>query len=303
MNSPLIDWFFERRSELGLSFNYLEAPYGLIQCETFFSDGEFKYPGQSFSKNKKEALLKALAEMIERYYCISNKLSSDGIAVHTNVEKAQIHSVLELIEKDALAHYFFFNLKPIQIPTPSSYESIQKRVKFYSLPTLKNAQTVLCIYFDNNNGISLGAKSVFGDNLSLALGHAFMEAFIKVEKKDEILKEKSLLNLEDFQHLKEIGIVEHFRLGLSSTYSEQFLKQLNTGTKLKEEELINIETLNISHKNIELPKIFSSSPVLINKAQSDDLLQLKYGLLQENDYLENRYGKEKINSALPHCFA
>src|SRR3989338_3968986 len=103
-SKKLIDWALSRHQLLDLKVTKLtwvdEWIPGHFDFNTQISVGSEVFKGRGFSNNIEIAMVKSIAEALERAVCKYNGIHSSGVAAHTDKIQAQINAKTELIERD-----------------------------------------------------------------------------------------------------------------------------------------------------------------------------------------------------------
>lgn len=164
-----------------------------------------KVIGRGTDKNSELAFVKACAESVERFICVSNDIGSNGVAIHTNKEKAIEGAKKELVERFVMK-YLLSNNIPMNDVALEGLEQIsrkfsdnQSEIRFKQIRVNGLNVVLACISkgeLETVSSLYLG----FGCNeiLSLACEKALTESLINyVAFEDESQKEINNSNLFD----------------------------------------------------------------------------------------------------------
>lgn len=136
----------------------------IVDIEVNIKHGQQLFEGRGTDLNGERALLKAYSECLERICCYVNDIeSTNGCAVHSSLEVANINAKNELIERDAFLLYFVSESMPKEIPILN---------KFDELVHIKNAK-IKNFILKENNSLYVVLSVIFSKNFVIAgLGNA-----------------------------------------------------------------------------------------------------------------------------------
>lgn len=187
----VIDWILKNEARLNLRVTRLlwvnNWPLSLNDFEVSMVLENETYIGRGTDKNENVAFLKACVEAIEQFICKKNKISTNGVALHLDLNTAKIVAANELLERDAFFCYYLTQTK-FKEHKSEVFLEIQSmllknciELKFYSLPTFKNESTILATAKGLNNS-NLGVLIGLGHNQNqrTAERSSFMEAMRKI---------------------------------------------------------------------------------------------------------------------------
>lgn len=127
----------------------------LFDFEVNIKHGQHIFEGRGTDFNGERALLKAYSECLERICCYVNDIdSTNGCAVHSSMEEANINAKNELIERDAFLLYFVSESLPKEIVGLNKFDDLAKlknaQIKNYVLKENDSIYVVLSIIFSTN---------------------------------------------------------------------------------------------------------------------------------------------------------
>lgn len=269
------EWLLENQNAIDFKLREFTWTSGLLPG---FSDLEFTLDGETVGRavdrDPEFALVKAIAEGIERATCKHNGLkSSTGVAAHPMFATASELARLELIERVSFDYHFsrripFRKFKSINETSTLASESLAEvgiELSFYQLLSSPDT-TVLCAVAEGHNFerpfggiIGLGCHFQKEEAESSALSEVLINvAFVKQEKNVQ------QISAESFGNLLEPKPYDRFTLGLCCKYWRDIDFLLKGNSPLKE----RFPNITISFRELVKPERFSSSPLKVVQASS-----------------------------------
>lgn len=296
-SKKIIEWSLKYSEELSLQVEYYTGLKNyfpsLFDIGIFIKINGNTYYGRGSDDVEENAYCKALSEAIERsLLAIYNLESSNGLALHPNLNIAIRNAQDEIIERDAFfCHYLlnkgFFELKILDERIKSAICSTPFKVRFYELCKDKNSIGVLCSLNGKNFTKPFGniMGTAYGRELNSVAEKALIEAlrmFTFFNKNSESLP----ITEQDFLNLKDIQFSHHGKLALDLNYSEK-IERFFSSNKMS----INSSYSEDIFKNTILnPLLFPipDVPLFFVKSSSDFLQDIFTGITNEKSINWNR---------------
>ncbi len=124
------------------------------------------HTGRGVDQNSYRAFVKASSEAIERAFCFENKISSSGVATHSELALAKRNARDELVERDRFfCHYLTripFQEINFDIPEIDFFtirEKLKKRgvnLQVFEMNRLNHIRAIICISSGASAGMTLG---------------------------------------------------------------------------------------------------------------------------------------------------
>lgn len=303
--NAFIDWINEFSQKLGLEYSTFEWTRELddelydVQCR--FGGTEKTLAGRGTDHNKTSAIVKATAECLERYFLdqLTEADSSNGVAIHTERQAAELNALCELLERDSFFCHFltkspFDSVGESKVRESALCSSILNllsskgaEIRFGQMRTDSRFSGVVCAIFGthsaNGFGMTLGTsvKRTLEESIESALLESARSAvgYLSMES-----NELSALR-------KSAGWVcvtpeHHLLVGLDPSYAEKFKREffVNTAVYFEKSEL-DLGSVSISSF---MPILNDDSaamnpPLYLSRASSNDLLNLYFGEFVANE--------------------
>lgn len=289
------EWVLRNHKKLKLVIEEFQWPKEInisindIQVNIEF-DG-IKATGRSVDENESSALLKAIAESIERWVLQKYNLpSSNGIAAHTNLVEAQISARNELLERDNfLCHYL------TRTPWSHANKKILELNPIYKIAQINNFQIEIGwikSFLDQYVVISLAKNitqknnsNVQGIYLGLACTNTLEASILKSFNELTMTLGHALTNgksnpisLEQFNNLSEWGPEVHGKLALHKNNQNQFINSFHFSNDFNNHQdsiLQSNKQINFEYKQFDIPEVFN--PFIVVQAINPNLQNLFFG--------------------------
>ena len=282
-------WLFENRRELKLkAFVNIWVKDWLPGHEDVRVKLEIKgktFEGRGISTDQDSSFLIAGAEAVERAYCEDLGINSNGVALHTDKEKAKLNARCELIERDSFLCHFLTKTPFARVVLPSQFnidfKAITQKLKKQGVEiVLKRAiysqpQVVFCmarkIHRPHSFNCVLGLGSSY--DIKVALRKAMAECLSNLiwilhhhHRKTESVKEfKSKSHYHSIDHQK-IYYGDNSELNLDWIFNGKYSNEL-----LEMDEEIELSTLKAR------TPILREAPVSVVRAKGENLQNIFYG--------------------------
>lgn len=263
-------------------FDNILSPYRSIMISLKLSDEIIT--GIGVDQDPELALTKAYCEFFERWLMVTEKIvNSNGLAGHFCIEKAQINSEKELIERDA---YFFHHFNaiafepwdyPVQTRLNNIYDTIKTHglsIKFFKMLNFDNTYSVLCVL----EGEGATKVSPFGCLLGMSYENEICAASKKALLECYSMYISQIFNLgvraislQQFNIIEKPGVLDHMRLGLNIEYYKEYKKTFLPNKKkhsLSREENVHFDHLKLTINT----KMAPAQGLVVNYARSEDLI-------------------------------
>lgn len=285
----LAQWLFDNRNQLQLKTllatwvkDWIPGFHDIrVQLEV---DGK-SYTGRGIATDQDQAFLTAGAEAIERAYCDSLGIHSNGVALHTSEENAKLNAKMELLERDGILCHFLTKTPFANLEATSriniDFEQIKNRLKNLGVEiALKKVissypQIVLCIArkTEGENPFSciLGLGS--HENINVSITKAITECLSNVVWRLENKNVKTI-NIENFKNKSHHNSMDHQMLFLGNVSNlslDWIFNSKNSRIAVEAERQIELLTLE---SNISILK---EPPIIVVRAMSNDLQNIFYG--------------------------
>lgn len=318
MKREFEEWALKKSDSLGLkieNLNWLQEflPDWIDLSAKIQVEGK-EYYGRGHSQSRDKALLKAIVEAIERAICLETLETTNGVAAHTELNKAKENAFNELIERDLFLSHFL---------TATAFEAIEDSI--FSLPKtildfVQNQNTAVLFYRMKQTNVGTGIvcmishKSDWGCILGLSFGvddikdlclKAFLEGFRQyyhLQYKSEL---GNNLSLDQFFKKESWNFNSHQSLSLNREYFDQ-ISFLFKDSAVSPKGIVNYDIekfiFNVLYSK---RKLFDNIPLHIVSCIGNDVQTLTPGpFLPKNISTEGllRFG-EMLNEKmfkLPH---
>lgn len=284
-SKALINWFLSNSDKLDLQATKLEWP-ALFQTENIFDfevtltiNGK-KELGRGTAATEELAFLKAGAEAIERSICTLNRIPTEGVAVHTDEEKARAGAINEFIERDSLFCYFYsrtaFSMAPenVIVGLKAAYFNIFSKTEaagfrwsFYRA-SMDNTSIVVCICSGELTKQPLGARFGLGasSDIKAAARSSFLECIRNVAV--EMLGESKApaLTVDQFNKLPSPTSWDRLKLARNVEYWHSLKFLFGEIENPIPHKLPRIKIENLS----ALPALLAEAPIFCYRATLDD---------------------------------
>lgn len=247
-----------------------------------------EFLGRGGGSTSNEAIVKAMAEAIERAAIGYNDLStSNGLAAHFNSEEAKKNAKAELIERDQFFCHFLTKANAAPLDSSDFLSAQQGKLmklleekkietKFYKFQTSQEHFSVSCVVNGKNFNRPFGLIVGLGccEKLSVAAERAFLEALRSIVAASE-LGERVAISLKEFSALKVYSPKEHRMLASDLQYASQFSSR---GLVSHREEALRQEYEAFwFYKKLNLPPLLVESPFVVYQAINPRLQGLYFG--------------------------
>lgn len=240
--------------------------------------------GRGGDFNEELALVKGIAECLERIVCRREGMRSNGVAAHFDLSCAQQNARLEYLERDLffchyLTHQGFYHLKENDLN--AHYQKIiayyrQKKIKieFYALGESRWNKIVACCAEGENYNYPFGL--ILGMGSSYSAQEAQEKSFLECIRNVMAIEEGNLdidYTPGDFENEK-VSVMKHidYALDLKNFKNHQFLV---TGARpLKESKK---EKTNFSFTTYDLSEFAFPFSFWVVRAQEKSLQQAFWG--------------------------
>lgn len=305
-HDALIEWLDRNSNEVQVRFEKLSwtetwlPKFTDVQAELTWR-GQ-KYIGRGTAREESDAFLKAFAEAVERITVSHCKLkNSNGVALHSNLHKAQVAASNELIERDAILNHFYSQTRFSCINDPIEFENViralsLKNVKsgFYEARSIRGISTVMFfahgVRAEHPFGLIAGTASNSDRNQALmAAGLQALRTTVHVIQSGNGI-ETDLTS----------GPSLHQMNALAVDYAEWFEEKFLTGDVSK---FSPSSTPVIEFRELALPIPFSELPFFVVQAVSNDLQCLNFGPFDQTSLNLERlaeWGGLKISEKAAH---
>ncbi len=323
-SKKLIFWFISNQKKIDLAITTYSWGLGFAKKIYDFSVkikiNFITFEGRGTSYSEENALVKALAECLERSLISYNSLeTSNGIAVHTSYDLACINAKNEALERDSFFCHFLtetsfkkMNISEELIQKNGCAEAICKlnenkiSVNFYEMSTSMNMKAILCICHGST------AARPFGMTVGMSCGHDLFESIEKSflesircafhflnQNEDNIS-----LSIENFKLKNNHSELDHIHLCYDIDYAEKISKIYFSNEKCK---TLNILTESVGQIiNLKIPDIFQGLQIYGVKYFDKNLQDLYFGITvpQKINTQRIKYFSPKFNiynmTQIPH---
>lgn len=316
IENSLIDWIESKRGDLKLE----ATPLGWInEWIPGGSDINLKievegkeFVGRGTSGSQQLSFVKAFAEAYERVVAYSNNLrSSNGVAAHTEIEKAQLSAMREMIERDRYFNHHYLELPSKVIPNDhselqgaqtlfSKIESLNLNIEYRELEPFLQFRTVFVRLTGHNYKISFGSYIGLCSHLDFgsAVRHATYEA---VRKAAFFIYNEGAptMSLEEFLSTEVPHINDHGLLGRDLNYSQSLNYPVTdefTERFTEEFPLESFEFFQLNPQN----QILLDCPLKVVVCRNDNLTQL---VIREENLETLRGIRQKQPIQQPHIMS
>jgi hypothetical protein len=288
----LTSWLLENSENLNLQATEFTWPqeWGISDLFDFQVTIEIQgqtYVGRGTATNNDTAFLKAGAEAIERAYCGGHRISTLGVAVHTDDRQAKINSQNELFERDAFFSHYYLR-KPFTVF--DGIEVTQLKDRWSKAFEKFHSQGIECRFFEAGSSIQpvvlciisgITAQPQFGgiiglgssDNIAIATQSAFFEA---VRNAANIIQSNSVdqMSEQEFSKLKNPRSLDRQRLSKNVEYwrgVEFLFPRAGVGADILRSDINFAQTEMLTCPFVEL----QTAPVVVCRAQfpNQDILR------------------------------
>ena len=262
--------------------------------------------GRGTSHISNIALYKAFSEAVERYIFNKYELkSTNGCAVHFEIEMAKNNSKIELIERDLFGLFFNYEINlnnASKIPQLSKiYKYIESECYEIYHHSIKNNELFFIITFIRNKDIFFSGTSAGYQN-DQAIIHSTYEALRHFSHYiHSNYKPKNFDKRENFDKIIFDDYTDHGDLSLNSAYAKKIFNLINLAG-----HEININIPNsFEYSSIE-DKLLTKASLFFSKCENRQLLELPLGMYKISDSVKSRLQKynpeiNKLrNTDLPH---
>jgi hypothetical protein len=311
--NEFIAWINEFNQKLGLEYSMFDWTRELddelvdVQC-SFGSTGK-TLAGRGTDKSKESAIVKATAECLERYFLdrLTEADSSNGVAIHTERQAAELNALFELLERDAFFCHFLTKIPFSSVDDSKVRESALcssildllkskgAEIRFGQMRTDSRFSAVICAIFGAQSasgfGMTLGTcvKRTLEESIESALLESARSAVGYLSMESDLLTalRKSASGICSAPE-------HHLLVGLDPIYAETFKRDFfdNTVQPFDNSEL-DLSSVSIS---TFMPLLDENSadmnpPLYFSRACSSDLLNLYFGDFVANEKNLIRLGK------------
>lgn len=308
-------WIEQYNEKLGLEYSQFGWTQGLdaelhdIQCSLKFGGNQVLGRGTDVSENV--AIVKATAEVLERYFLdqLSVAETSNGVAVHTVQQFAELNATFELLERDAFLCHFLTKVPFSSVELPGIQESklfnsILKlleaqgaEVKFGQMNTDSRFKGIVCAIFGIHSASGFGMT--LGTSVRATLHESVMSSLI--ESARSAINYLSLNKEEVTAACRRESLLctspeDHLLVGLDPIYAGGFKKDFfDTGLSPSFECQLNLDKILVSSFQ-PLLNVGSTSinpPLYLSRASSSELMSLYFG-----DFLVSDWKMRRLRSFL-----
>ena len=296
--SKFIDWINEYSEKLGLEYSIFDWTRGLdaelydIQCSSK-SNGKI-LTGRGTDKDKDTAIVKATAEVLEGYFLdrLSEAVSSNGVAIHTERQFAELSALFELLERDSFFCHFLtktpFGSIDSTIVNDASLcrsildllESKGAEIRFGQMNTDSRFSGVVCAIFGTNSTNGFGMT--LGTSVKQTLHESILSALL--ESARSAVGYLSLTS-EEITTLRNAGNAvcstpeHHLLVGLEKNYADRFKRAFfDTPAPILEKSELDFNDISISSfmPLIDEDSTTINPPLFLSRASSKSLLNLYF---------------------------
>jgi hypothetical protein len=304
--SKFIDWINDYSEKLGLEYSQfdwtqeLDAELYDIQCSSK-SNGKI-VTGRGTDKDKDTAIVKATAEVLERYFLnrLTEADSSNGVAIHTERQFAELSALFELLERDSFFCHFltktpFDSIDSTIINEASLCRSILDlleskgaEVRFGKMKTDYRFSAVVCAIFGTHSANGFGMT--LGTSVKQTLKEGILSALLESARSAVgylSLTSEELTTLRSADNAACSTPEHHLLVGLEPNYSERFKREFfDTPAVAFEKSELDLDDVSISSF---MPLIDEDSnainpPLYLSRASSKSLLNLYFGEFVADDH-------------------
>ena len=262
---------------------------------------EFKVIGRGTSTCENTAIRIAFAEAYERLIVKENRLlSTNGCAVHLDVEKAKANALAELKERDCFLfhHHFGFNKNFKTVETPDNLLrlviDVSVNVETLQYKTIEDFFSITSIEFQE--GIVLGIS--LNTTPSISLEKSFIEAYRQYIYFNAF-STNNKYNYKNFGNLKNHNYNDHGNLLLDPDYIICYKEIFNNRT---EPDVYSVQSETFKFQLFH-SKLLPETPLSFVRAENQNLIDLYFGFLTEEQLNKRinstQYKPTKIH-LLPH---
>ena len=296
-------WFLGHHKELGLQVFQVtwvkDWLPGFYDFEIFIRIRNKTYIGRGIDSDEDLAFAKSGAEAIERSICDEHRISSCGVAVHTDRLLAQLNAKNELIEKDQFFCHYLVR-KPFKIIESESdipnidFHRIQHKLKkhgieiqIFEMLTVNNTRSIICLSKGKKIGLILGLGT--SEDLREAKQKAISECLINTVA--TLRGKVQPISLDDFMRLASPPTVYHRRVHLKNKALIQnhdwMWKGDNSPTKNETFNVDRFQYIEMRSKDILLKNV----PLIAIQCVNPDLQRSFYGPFDKRYINMNRLRK------------
>ena len=250
------------------------------------------YEGRGVALSQKQAITVCIAEALERFAINyqNKKYTSNGCAIHTEMEQAKVNSRRELIERHFIMLYSlgYANAEDISLDiVPNNLKSsinflVEKniKVKFYQLYSSANDKVVLCRISGLESSPKFGMT--FGSSCKNSLEDSLTASYLEALPNAIAYLNQNIIpmTLGEFKKNLKPQPVDHLSLYLDFEFAVEYSSRVRINL-LRENDidsnLFLFEELQYPYSEM-LPVIRSTHP---------DCLAARWGLLPDNFNPEN----------------
>ena len=172
---------------------------------------------------------------------LTYRADSSGVAAHTDIKKAKINALFELIERDALMLHWYCRTQPTKLPKEVAPESVQESVDYWTRVgvsvelvdiTIDSVPVVLCLIHSPKMKPYFVSGAAAGLDYNSAINKAFQEAEL-------MWLSWRKCKIPRINRRKVVSPKDHGVLYMNTGYS-RYLKKFLTGKEALPREKINL---------------------------------------------------------------
>lgn len=290
----LIRWFLDNSESIKLKVIKYSWPqkwlYGYSDFEVRFSIDGLPGEGRGTDKNEEHAFVKACSEAYERVACSLYKINTSGVSSHATSVMAKESARRELLERDSFLSHFlsYAPLKVLEDHNLRQFAQAQDKLRAskieicaYEMATEAGLNSVVILA----NGLK--RKKPFGFVVGLACRKkvidAYEHALVEVLRNVSYYVKKTPKgkSLREFEKIDFYQPYDHKALALDVEYGEKMRAIFSEIKKVN--NLREVPRANIKFKKIDCSRLSLQPPLVVFKAESNELQKTKLGAFVKDD--------------------
>lgn len=320
MSHHLSDWILANAENLSLQvedLQWVQKPFtGLHDIHASILIGNKRYEGRGSADSKDLAIIKAVAEAIERAVCLQSLPTTNGVAAHIDLEQAKKNAQNELLERDLFLSHFLtqtaFDVSTewtaqLSLDLREDIGRAGDSIQIFRMRRNSHGQGFVCLIRGGMRwGGIMGLSFGQGDEHSLVM-KAALEAcrYYWHRRSHRMLTENH--SLESFLSLSDWKYADNGRLGLNVDYFSKISHLFPESTECESgRDFVDYRSADFSFRElpVDLPEL-RGGPMKIVHCSADHIQPLLPGPFGQNEIsqpglLRFTNGREFVLENLPH---